>query len=127
MDNLTYAIQAVDACLIVLARGVFSREGFIALWDAVAIKCAETGLVRAFIDIRDVFPPRSDFDRFDVGTYAAQLFGHRVRVAMLSNRPHDDVLIENAAVNRGGIMRVFENTEEAHAWLAEQDRPGISS
>ena len=127
MNNLVYAIEAIDGLLVVLATGVFNAHEFFALWDALAMKSAETGIARAVVDIRGVLPPRSEFDRFSVGAYAAQLFGHRAKIALLSPAEHENGLIENAAVNRGGILRVFGNSEEAHAWLAEEDGPEFPS
>ena len=103
--------------LTAAARGPFDVAGFRRLLDAVSDACPGPETTPVLVDITDVAPPHSDFDRFQVGSYAAEKIGRRARIAVLWRAAYINRLGENAAVNRGSISRVFDDRDAALAWL----------
>lgn len=112
-----YELTRAADMLTATARGPFDLIGFRRLVDAVSEACPGPGTTVVLLDITGIERPRSDFDRFLVGSYAAEKIGHRARIAILWHAAYINWLGENAAVNRGGVHRVFDDRDEAIAWL----------
>lgn len=121
MSELSYVVQAAGDRLHVNVRGDFNPDALFRMVDEIESRCSEAGLSRAFVDFREVGPPKSEFHRFAVGSYVAQRMQYRVRVAILWRKEYVTGLLENSALNRGGLLRVFETEAEADAWLAGHD------
>ncbi len=75
------------------------------------------GLTRILIDAHRVEPPRSGLHRFQMGELIAELFGARYRLAVLSPARVINKFAENTAVNRGAIILVTDDENEALGWL----------
>jgi hypothetical protein len=69
-------------------------------------------LVVAF-DVPDV----SDMEKFYIGETGANLFGFKIKMAMLRKPEHINKLTENVAVNRGANLYIDSNEQRALDWL----------
>ncbi len=117
MAAFEYELARSADMLTVTAKGPFDVAGFRMMLDAISEECRAPGTTPVLLDISAVERPRSDFDRFLAGSYAAEKIGHRGRIAVLWRSENINWLGENAAVNRGGIARVFADRDAALAWL----------
>ena len=117
MAAFEYELARTADMLTATAKGPFDVAGFRMMLDAISEECRGPGTTPVLLDISAVERPRSDFDRFLAGSYAAEKIGHRGRIAVLWRSENINWLGENAAVNRGGIARVFADRDEAVAWL----------
>lgn len=58
-------------------------------------------------------------DRFELGEYAAKIWGHQLKVAIVNKPSNITGFFENVAVNRGADIRVLPTLAQAEAWLKE--------
>ena len=114
----TWNIRVTDTHLEVQVLGSYSG-----IKDAVAglttiveqRRAARRWRVLLDLTVMDgIIPPR---DRFLLGTQAAQIWGQRVRAALLA--PPDQIthFFENVAANNGAAVQVFADRDAALAWL----------
>lgn len=62
----------------------------------------------------------SEADRFQGGQQVAQIFGSRIKAALIMPVGQVTKLGEMTAVNRGAIFLVTDSREEALTWLEKQ-------
>jgi hypothetical protein len=84
-------------------------------------EAANSGNTRVLVDGRDLPAPAAEMDRFNIGAAIAELFGHRIKVAILFPRALINKFAENVAVNRGATVLVVSDEEAALQWLVGKD------
>ena len=84
---------------------------------------SESGCSRFLFDMREATIIGSTLDIFCTGTNPVeQKFEHDFRIALVySGNMHDHNFMENVVVNRGYVLRVFPDIEEATSWLSGDD------
>jgi hypothetical protein len=87
------------------------------LATSILEEAASSGDTRVLIDAYGVSAPKSNMDRFDVGTTIAELFRGRIKVAILYPPAIINKLAENTAVNRGADLLVVGDEKVALEWL----------
>ena len=76
----------------------------------------ENNRTRILVDVWD-FPDIPDMEKFYIGELGAKMFGSRIKFAMLRKPEHINKFTENVAVNRGGILYIVSDEQEAIRWL----------
>jgi hypothetical protein len=76
----------------------------------------ENNRTRILVDAWDL-PDISDMEKFYIGEQGAKMFGHKIKIAMLRKPKHINKFTENVAVNRGGLLYIVSNEQEAIDWL----------
>lgn len=69
------------------------------------------------IDFSYVKGEMTALEKFEMGEYAARLWGFRLKVALIYRAGENTGMFENVAVNRGGNIRVVSSMQEAIEWL----------
>jgi hypothetical protein len=121
-------LTAVSDCVYVTATGEFSlgeaQRSFLEMLESVAV----AKLTKVLFDGRMLIGEPEMIERFYYGEFAARSvasFASRgvspaTRFAYVLEEPmlDPDRFGETVAVNRGMIVRAFDNLEAARAWLA---------
>jgi hypothetical protein len=79
----------------------------------------ENNRTRILVDAWDL-PDMPDMEKFGIGKLGAEMFGPKIKVAMLRKPEHINKFTENVAVNRGGILYIVSDEQEAIRWLLSQ-------
>ena len=81
----------------------------------------------ALLDCYGLSEPASEMDRFDAGVALAEIFGCRIKVAVLYHSAHINKFAENVAVNRGGHVLVSGDANTALSWLLGMETDAVSA
>ena len=103
--------------LRVVNTGEFSLP---ALFEFIGQVKSEAGKAKrnaVLVDSRGITGNISEVDRFMGGQYSAEVFGKRLKVAILMPVGTVTKMAELAAVNRGARMLVTDSEDEALDWL----------
>ena len=101
----------------VVNTGEFSLP---ALFEFIGQVKSEAGKAKrnaVLVDSRGIIGNISEVDRFMGGQYSAEVFGKRLKVAILMPVGTVTKMAELAAVNRGARMLVTDSEDEALDWL----------
>ena len=101
----------------VTANGKYSFEKlfeFIALVRSISDSSVRS---RALIDCRQIEGKMTEAERFQGGKKIAEIFGGRLRAAIVMPGGQVTKLGELAAVNRGALLLITECETEAMTWL----------
>lgn len=79
----------------------------------------EHALSKVFVDIRRIKGPIATMARFELAEFLASEKDVQIRFAVLESpgQVPDDKFFETVAANRGGIVKVATEAEEAFQWL----------
>ncbi len=76
---------------------------------------------KVLVDISVIPPVKRDFDRYLAGERVAKIFAStKIKIAVIARREAINGFFENAAVNRGALVKVFSSKEAAVQWLSPQ-------
>jgi len=95
----------------------YSLEVFISTVHKVAEHCREENLNKALIDLRNMQGDPSILDRYRTGIEIANVWGPRIKVAVIGRADVIDHMGENTAVNRGAKIMVTSEEAQALEWL----------
>jgi hypothetical protein len=95
----------------------FSMEQLYNLIDFANAEAKRSGKERILIDTRRMRGSMTESQRFMGGTRMAQVFGPRLRVAILMPRTQITKLGELAAINRGARVFVTDDENRGLEWL----------
>jgi hypothetical protein len=112
-------IVNVEDRLHITFSGPFSVEAGKKSIDAMVAACKREGSTKVLFDCRPMTGVLQVLDRFDMGEYGASTIPHFVKVAMLGREDQilPDKFFETVARNRGLLLAVFSEIDEAIAWL----------
>jgi hypothetical protein len=87
--------------------------------DAMVAACTREGYAKVLFDCRPMTGVLQVLDRFDVGEYGALTIPHSVQIAMLGREDQilPDKFFETVARNRGLMLALFSEIDEAIEWL----------
>jgi hypothetical protein len=98
--------------------GDYTLEGFKRVIDEILVETARRGCPKVLLDTSTLaIGNLSTFDRFEMGRYAAGVWGYRVKAAVIALPEVLTRFAETVAVNRGAMVAVFARDDEALAWL----------
>ncbi len=87
---------------------------------AIKDRAEQSNQNRVLIDMRETEPPQRDFERYLAGKAFSSVLRPPLRVAVLYAAENIDKFAENTAVNRGALLRVTSDLDEAIKWLREE-------
>lgn len=120
MDEYKQEFQDQDDVLLVRLSGQFPRELLRQqrnLFQPLIDACHAHERKKAIVDAREL---QTDFDTmeiFELGESAVTLTRHGLRVALVARQNMLDRLFEDVAFNRGGVIGVFTDMDEARDWV----------
>lgn len=117
---IEYNIQVQGLVLIVIAKGTDETFEQAATYSAAVIEAAISSRCKKILcDERQLDYHLSTFETFNLAEYAAQYAKHVVKIAIVCNSKHlnDGKFYETVSRNRGMIIRVTSDFEEAKLWL----------
>jgi hypothetical protein len=91
--------------------------------DLVNQRCRQLHYERVLLDMTAVPGEPAYFDRFEIGVYIAQVMPGRPHVAVLARPDGINKFGEDTAVNRGAVLLVTGDRNEAITWLLEGAPP----
>jgi hypothetical protein len=103
--------------LRVTSAGEFSVPDLFEFIDRVNSEAAAAGRRRVLVDSRAITGELSDADRFLGGKRSAEVFGSRLRVAVMFPAEKITKMAELAASNRGTKLLIASSEDEALDWL----------
>lgn len=120
MDEYKQEFQDQDGVLLVRLSGRFPRELLRQqrnLFQPLIDACQAHERKKAIVDAREL---QTDFDTmeiFELGEDSVALTRQGLRVALVARQDMIDRLFEDVAFNRGGIIGVFTDMDEARDWV----------
>jgi len=108
------------AYLLVEFLGEFSVEAGKQCVDKMAEACEKHRRLEVLLDCRRMTGNMSVFDRFQVAEYGATKRRQIPRLAILNREDVvlPDKFVENVSVNRGFVVKIFTDLDEAELWLS---------
>ena len=109
--------------LYVKVSGAYDHANATAFVRRALEESARQRLPRIFADIRDLVTPASVLNRLELARLFAADRSNPIKLAVLCNRNHvgSDGFFEAAADNRGVLVKVTDNQDEALEWLSPKD------
>lgn len=101
----------------VIASGEYSFNKLFDFIDTVRSTANTTGRASVLIDCRLIEGNMTEAERFQGGERIAQVFGSRLKAAIIMPAGQVAKLGELTAVNRGARLLVTESESEAAKWL----------
>jgi hypothetical protein len=114
--QLDYSFDARSDCLLVKVGGTFEVNAAKALVDAIAVQCRQSDHRCVLVDAMEVDGEPSAIDRYAVGVRVAEML-RMVKTAVVYPEQRINKLAENVAVNRGALLLVTGDRDEALRWL----------
>lgn len=114
-------IVNAEGYLHITFSGPFSLAAARRSVDAMVAACTREDCGKVLFDCRPMTGALQVFDRFDVGEYAALTTPPSVKIAMLGREDQilPDKFFETVARNRGLMLALFSDVDEAIQWLKE--------
>ena len=103
--------------LRVASTGAFSIPDLFELIDRVKHEAVDAKRNLVLVDARGITGNLSEADRFLGGQRSAEVFGSRVKVAVMMPAGQITKLAELAASNRGAKLLITSSEDEALDWL----------
>lgn len=110
-------ITVLSDHLRILNTGEFSLPALFEFIGQVKSEAEKAGRNFVLVDSRGITGNISEVDRFMGGQRSAEVFGKRLKVAILMPVGSVTKMAELAAVNRGAKMLVTDSEPEAMDWL----------
>lgn len=101
-------------------KGEFSSDKIFPFVDYVRSEAEKASKNKVLIDCSQISGTLTEADRFQGGQRVAEIFGSRVKAALIMPQGQVTKLGELTAVNRGAIFLVTDSHDEARDWLADQ-------
>ena len=106
-----------DEFLRITTIGKYSFDKLFGFIDRVKAEAERAKRNRVLIDSRQLEGKMTEAEKFQGGQRIAEIFGPRIRTALLMPAENITKLGELAAVNRGAKFLVTHSEEEALGWL----------
>lgn len=111
-------VTSVEAdYLRLIVDDVFSLEKMLNFIEYARGEADRTKRAKVLIDCRSLHGSMSEADRFQGGQHFANVFGPRIKTAVIMPEGEVTKLGEMTARNRGANLLVTESVAEAEAWL----------
>lgn len=115
------AVTTVEPKFIrIVARGEYYFEDLPGFLGFIKAEADKNGRSSVLIDCRSLSGGMSEGERFEGGVMIANVFGSKLRAALMLPDTFITKLGELAAVNRGAQLLVTSDEAEALGWLIER-------
>ena len=113
------AIDPKKEYLHVEVSGAFDKANAREFLRQIFGATREHALSKVFVDIRNINGPIPTMARFELAEFLASEKDVQIRFAVLESpgQVPDDKFFETVAANRGGIVKVVTDVDEAFQWL----------
>jgi hypothetical protein len=101
--------------------GKYDYQDFMALVLGLRDECLRREATHAVIDISIVDGDIPGLERYNLGLRFAEIWGGRLKAAILAPRERINKLFENTAVNRYARVHVSHDEELLMAWLFSRE------
>jgi hypothetical protein len=119
--EILLAEAPVDGYPVVIASGPITEDSLVALGEFVRESCERTQVNGAIVDCKRIEGALSAESLYRATPAFSAAVGQSLKVAYInppaSWRPEDDQFSRDIAYNRGGLLELFETSEEAAHWL----------
>ncbi len=105
--------------LRITATGKYLAEELFDFIELVRSTADDAARNRVFVDCRQIDGDMSEAERFEGGKRIAEVFGSRLKAAVVLPAGQVTKLGELTAVNRGAKLLVTESESEAVNWLVK--------
>jgi hypothetical protein len=92
--------------------GVRTYSGMVGLIDKMVANAEQTGVFKCLFDLRQSEEGFTMLEKYDLGTYLANVFGSRFTVAVLIRPEHITGFLENVSINRGAVKFLITSDED---------------
>lgn len=116
-ENFEVGVTHEPGHLRITAAGNYASEELFHFLDEVRAEAARAKASRVLIDARALQGEMTEAERFAGGQRIAELFGPKIKVALMMPERNITKLGELAAVNRGAQLVVTHSEEEALDFL----------
>lgn len=113
-----YYFEKENNHIVMNVSGEYDFDDFVTYLKIIYAKCEDEGIYKMIfnvLDVKGIDVPT--IERYYLGIETAQQLNYKVKLAVIWHKEYTTHLAETVAVNRGGIVSVFENTETALKWL----------
>jgi len=113
-----------DGILFIRLSGQFPLELLDSgenLFQPLADACTTYSCNRAIVDARELRVDLGTMGLFQAGEDISDMSRLGFRVALVAREDMIDSFFEDVAVNRGGVVGVFTNIDEARHWITSRD------
>lgn len=127
---MSYELKIVDGSgyLKLTATGDHSADEMYAFIDNIKAEATRLGKSKVLVDSFGYSTLMSEADKFVLGRHLAEVFGPRLKVAIMLPAEHISKLGELTATNRGANLLVTSSETEAVSWLLEsKSLPSVKS
>jgi hypothetical protein len=119
MDTkLDLSFKEGDGHLIVRVAGEGTPDSVKLAIKDIAHAAQQRGFTRVLVDARNLSAPKTGFYRFLAGEEIARVW-RDLKAAILYPEELIDKFTENTAVNRGAVVIVLSDLDEALRWLMD--------
>jgi hypothetical protein len=127
--TLEYQIEPRETFLQVDVWGTFDTDRAKELFPELIKASREHGISKSLIDCSRMSGKIPVSDRFEFASFMAQLITQPLRIAVVASKRHvlRDKFMETVARNRGVLLKVATEREEATQWLDSQPAIGLDS
>ena len=115
--NCEEVIAVNEKFLRITTTGKYSFDELFGFIDRVKAEAERSKRKRVLIDSRQLDGKMTEAEKFQGGQRIAEVFGPRIRAAVLMPAENITKLGELAAVNRGAKFLVTDSETEAIDWL----------
>jgi hypothetical protein len=117
-----FSIRLEDEFSYIDFFGEFSVEAGKRCVDEMIKAARENHRTRALLDLRKLSGKMTMADRFQLIEYGAKSAGSMAKIAFVTSEEValPGKLIETMAFNRGIVLKIFFNPEDAKLWLLEK-------
>ena len=114
---LSINTEQTDTHLRVQVSGDYTFEELIRLIEEIKFTADRAQCDHALIDASDVRGRMTESEKFFAGSKIAEVFGSKLKAAVVMPEGYVTKMGEMAAVNRGARLLVTESSAEASTWL----------
>ena len=115
--SLDLAVEVLPKFVQIELLGVYTFSELMAQVERFRAEAEKAGRNQILIDARSIEGKMTESEKFFVGTRIAEVFGARLKMAILAPKGHVTKMGEMAAINRGARLFVTESECEAIEWL----------
>ena len=110
-------IEEKENYLLITASGDYNVTQMGSRMKGMVEWAKRTKKTRILIDTLNLDLPKSEYDKFILGEAFASSVRPPLKIAILSPEKMINKFLEDTAVNRGAILFVSSNREDAISWL----------
>ena len=122
--SLDMSVEVLPKYVQIELLGVYTFSDLMQQVDRFRSEADNAGRNQILIDARTVEGKMTESEKFFVGTRIAEVFGARLKTAVIVPQGNVTKMGEMAAINRGARLFVTESADEATEWL-EKSNPTV--